>query len=412
LCVNQPSFKLRRVDLGTPMRVLLIKARSHYNALRRFTDEVDRALSARGIETVVADVAETSDAEDLALLSSVGPVDFGFTFFVFGNYVDAESKRSIGEIIGGPMVVQYVDYPLTSCDALAGTASRSAILTVDPSHSDAVHQLFGAQRFAYVGFNPHAAVGEPHPPQSSPAAFAAERPISILFSGSWYAPGVRPWKDMPEYIRKLFNDAADLVLSQEFIPALDAVDTVLRAAGGDPADPQFLVVRMYAFLIHEWVRAMRRHAFFQAAAKVGLPLTICGDGYAQAGIDLNAFDHRDGVDFDTTIALMRQSKVVANVNANFGRGSHERPFTAMLAGAVAASDFSTYYADAFAPGQEIVLYRWTHIEEDLAALRDLLEDPVRLHAIAEAGHANACKNHRWDNRIDAILAAADVCRRA
>jgi hypothetical protein len=394
------------------VRVLLIKALSQYNVLRRFTDEVERALKARGIETVMADVAKTTEADDLALLSSVGPVDFGFTFFVYGNYTDPATKRSIGEIIGGPMVVQHVDYPLTSRGSLLGTAPSSAILTVDPSHVDAVRAVFGADRFAYVGFNPHAAVGEPHPPASSPAAFAAERPISILFSGSWYAPGERPWKDTPEFVCKLFDDAADLALSREFIPALEAVDTVLRAAGAEPSDPQFLVVRMYADLIHEWVRATRRRAFFETAAKVGLPLTICGSDYERAGIDLSSFDCRGSVDSETNIALMRQSKVVANINANFGRGSHERPFTAMLAGAVAASDTSTYYTGAFEPGCEIVLYRWTHLEEDLAALRDLIEDPARLHAIAEAGHANTCANHRWDNRIDTILAAADVCRKA
>jgi hypothetical protein len=394
------------------LRVLLIKALSRYNVLRTFTDEVERALKARGIETVIADVAKTAtEADDLALLSSAGPVDFGFTFLIYGNYADA-AKRSIGEIIGGPMVIQHVDYPLSHRGTLVGTAASSAVLTVDPSHGDAVRQVFGAGRFAHVGFNPHAAVGEPHPPASSPAAFAAERPISILFSGSWYAPGLRPWKDTPEFVCKLFDDAVDLALSLEFIPALDALDTVLRAAGGDPADPQFLVVRMYADLVHEWVRATRRRAFFETAAKVGLPLTVCGEGYEQAGIDLSSFDCRGSVDIETNIALMRQSKVVANINANFGRGSHERPFTAMLAGAVAASDFSTYYADVFAPGREIVLYRWTDLEEDLAALRDLIDDPARLHAIAEAGHANTCANHRWANRIDTILAAADLCRKA
>lgn len=394
------------------MRVLLIKALSRYNVLRDFTDEVDRALCARGIETVVADLALTkTDADDLAILSAAGPVDFGFTFYVYGHYVDP-AKRSIGEIIGAPLVVQHVDYPLTHHDALARTAASSAILTVDPSHVDAIRKVFGPSRFAHVGFNPHAAIGEPHPPASSPAAFAAERPISILFSGSWYAPSAPPWKDFPEFVRKLFDDAADLALSVEFVPALDAIDTVLSSIGADPADPQFLPVRAFAHLTHEWVRASRRRAFFAAAAKVGLPLTIYGEGYDQAGFDRSNFDCRGTIDFDANIALMRQAKMVMNINANFGRGSHERPFTAMVAGAVAASDTSTYYAEQFESGREIVLYRWTHLEEDLAALRDLLGDPARMHEIAEAGHVNACRNHRWDNRIDTILAAAQSCRGA
>ncbi len=349
------------------MRVLLIKALSRYNVLRNFTDEVERALRARGIKTVVADMALTeTDADDLAILSAVGPVDFGFTFFVYGDYVDS-LKRSISQVIGAPLVVQYVDYPLTHRDSLARTAASSAVLTVDPSHVDTIHKVFGPARFTHLGFNPHAAVGEPHPPAASAAAFAAERPISVLFSGSWYAPGTRPWKDFPEFVRKLFDDAADLSLGMEFVPALDAIDTVLRGAGADPADPQFLVVRMLANLTHEWVRSSRRRAFFDAAAKVGLPLTIYGDGFETAGFDPGKFDYRGPVDCDANVALMRQAKMVVNINANFGRGSHERPFTAMVAGAVAASDTSTYYAEQFVLGHEIMLYRWTHLEEDLAA---------------------------------------------
>ena len=78
----------------------------------------------------------------------------------------------------------------------------------------------------------------------------------------------------------------------------------------------------------------------------------------------------------------------------------------MLAGAVAASDFSTYYADQFDAGREMVLFRWQHLEQDLAALRDLAEDPARLFEIAPAGQNKTSRNHRWANRVDAIIAAA------
>ncbi|HEX4370691.1 MAG TPA: glycosyltransferase [Rhizomicrobium sp.] len=392
----------------TPSRVLLIKGVSRYDVLRDFTDAVAAAFQARDIEPVVLDTAPLKTHDEIhEALKAVGPVDFAFTFYILGHYVDPQ-RRTLSELIGAPVVIQYVDYPLSLLEALENTDSSSAILTVDPSHAEAILKLYGPERFAHVGFSPHAGTGEPFALPASAAAFAAGRPIPILFSGTYYRPVDPPWKDFPANIQRAFAEAADYATSQEFVPALDALDATLKRMGLDPnlPDPSIRQVRLLADKVHEWVRALRRHKFFEAAANAGLPLTVYGGGYDD---DLSRFpniDYRGICGFHDAIRLMQQSRMVININANFGRGSHERPFTAMLAGAVAASDFSTYYADQFDAGREMMPFRWRHLEQDLADLRDLVEDPARLFAIAQAGQHKALLNHRWANRIDAIIAAA------
>ncbi|HEX4105487.1 MAG TPA: glycosyltransferase [Rhizomicrobium sp.] len=392
----------------TPSRVLLIKGQSRYDVLRDFIDAVAAAFQARGIEPVVLDSVPLKTHDEISTaLKAVGPVDLAFSFYIFGHYVDPD-RRTLGEIIGAPVVVQYVDYPLSLREALDGTDSTSAILTVDPSHADAIRKLYGPNRFAHLGFNPHAGTGEPFALPASAAEFVAGRPIPIFFSGTYYRPVDPPWKDFPANIRHAFDEAADYAVSQEFVPALDALDTTLKRMGLDPnvPDPSVRQVRLLADKVHEWVRSLRRHRFFEAAAKVGLPLTVYGSGY---DADLPRFpniDYRGLCGFHDAIRLMQQSRMVININANFGRGSHERPFTAMLAGAVAASDTSTYYTEQFDAGREMMLFRWQHLEQDLSKLRDLVEDPARLFAIAQAGQHKTARNHRWANRIDTIIAAA------
>ena len=145
----------------TPSRVLLIKGQSRYDVLRDFTDAVAAALQARGIEPVVLDSAPLKTHDEIfAALKAMGRVDLAFSFYIFGHYVDPQ-RRSLSEIIGAPVVIQYVDYPLSLREALDGTDSESALLTVDPSHADAILKLYGPDRFAHVGFNPHAGTGEP-----------------------------------------------------------------------------------------------------------------------------------------------------------------------------------------------------------------------------------------------------------
>jgi hypothetical protein len=392
------------------MRAVLLKGVSRYDALRVFTDELAGDMREHGIEPVIVDMLGVATDQDIIdRLVAAGKVDLAFTFNVLGHY-SAPDGRSLSNIISAPVVVQHVDYPLTHRDRIEQTPSAHSILTVDPSHVEMLEKLYGKHRFANIRFSPHAAIGKPHRPAETAEAFVAERPIPMLFSGTWYAPTEPQWKQFPEFVAKLFDDAAELALSVEFMPALDAIDTVLDGLGGPGCsqDPQFLPVRLLADLLHEWVRATRRMKFFEAAASAGLPLTVYGEGYEAVLDRFPNIDYRGKADYHKNVELMRQSRIVANINANFGRGSHERPFTAMVAGAVAASDFSTYYADQFEPGREIALYRWSHLTEDLAALKALLEDPVRLYEMAEAGHAKSCANHRWINRIDTILAAAGL----
>ncbi len=102
--------------------------------------------------------------------------------------------------------------------------------------------------------------------------------------------------------------------------------------------------------------------------------------------------------------------MVLNINANFGAGSHERPLTALMAGAAPATDHSRFYEAQFKVGEEIAIYRWKSLHDDLAALGRFSDDPAAVLAMARAGQARVLAEHRWANRIDAILSAAAAAR--
>jgi hypothetical protein len=107
---------------------------------------------------------------------------------------------------------------------------------------------------------------------------------------------------------------------------------------------------------------------------------------------------------------MKRARVVLSINANFGAGSHERPLSALLAGAAAATDHSSFYQQAFALDRELAIFRWMSLPDDLQRVGALAEDPAAAFALARAGHARVLAAHRWTHRLDAILAAADAGR--
>lgn len=390
------------------MRIVLIKGQSGYDALRVFIDDVAAAFTERGYEAVVIDAVAEPDL-DLAFrgAAAAGPTTLVFTFNVLGDYRDPDG-RSLGQVFGAPHVIQYVDYPLTHWVALDRTATDTALLMIDESHVAAISSVYGADHFGFLGFSPHAAVGEAVDIPVGVGAYAATRPIPILFAGTFYEPELPWWESQQPVIRDLFQRAAEIVLAEDWFPALAALDIALAEIGLDPAAPEVVPFRKLATHIHEHVRAVRRRAFLRSADGCGLPIHVYGQGYEPE--DFPNFTHGGPASLREVVGLMGRSRLVVNINANFGAGSHERPLTALLAGAASATDHSSFYEARFVEGQELAVYRWGSLEQDLLALKHLAETPDSLHAMANAGQQRVQAEHRWSSRVETILAAAEAAR--
>ena len=391
------------------MRVVLIKGISEYGVLRLCVDQLGQAFERAGWQVTVIAPTDAQTLADGLTLASAEPADLVFTFGILGDAT--HMGRSIGEVFSAPHVIQYVDYPLSHTAALDNTPANVALLFVDRTHPVAVASVYGAGRFASVGFSPHAALGEAIPVGPDPESFRRDRPIPLLFCGTFFESGARAWRDFPSPAREIYDAAYDLVSSEDWVPALSAVDEALRALGLNPADPALASVRKGATLIHEHVRAERRLALLRATARLGIPLHVCGRGYDRWLGELPNVTYLGPLDVTESLAAMGQARMVLNANANFGAGSHERVLSAMNAGAAVASDTSSFYQSSFRPGQEILLYRWTQLDEDLQRVARIAEDPEAVFALAAAGQARVRKEHLWDHRLPAILAAADSVRR-
>jgi hypothetical protein len=396
------------------MRAILIKGSSAYDALGMFIDAFAQAFAAAGHEPIVIDASAGRGPDfypDLERHAARGPIGLVFTFNVLGDVRDP-AGRFIGDIVAAPHVVQFVDYPPSHLDRLEAMSPNAVLLTVDCSHVETILSTYGPDRFAHVGFSPHAAVGATVSPGPDPAGFAAARPIPILFPGTFQEPDATRWAHMPDGVQRIYEAAVEIALAAAWMPALAALDEAMIALGLDPADKNFAEFRKTTTFVHEYVRAHRRLQVLNTARTLGIPLHVVGKGYDGR---LDAYPNLTfggEVDFAAGLDLMARSRVVLNVNANFGAGSHERPLCGMNAGAAAASDVSAFYAANFKVGEEIVLYRWRDLEAGLAAVAELAKDAEAAFAMAQAGQRRVVAEHRWINRVETVIAAAEAARRA
>ncbi|MGC1301856.1 MAG: glycosyltransferase [Caulobacteraceae bacterium] len=386
------------------MRAVMVKGLSHYGGTRLFVDHAAAAFRGLGFDVEVLDLAGGEDIPGVLRAAARTPTDLVFTINYLGEYRD-EAGRTVAEIFDAPHVVWHTDYIFSHEKRLLATARDTALLLVDPTQVEAIGELFGPDRFAHTGFFPHPAVGLAAPVDEDADAFVRARPIPLLWSGSAPDPGTPPWRDMPPAARQIFDAAFELALSVEWTPPHRALDTVLRSIGLDLADPGLTGIRMGARLVDMQVRLTRRHAFLEALAATGLPLHICGDGWADRMHRFPNAVYEGAVEMTRMTELMRRSRVVLNTNGNFGAGSHERPFSAALAGAAVFSDFSRYYAEAFA-GDEIVLFEWKALDKGMDELVRLTGAPDIAHAMASRAKARVLDEHTWDRRIPLVLDAA------
>ena len=392
------------------MKALLIKGKSAHDVLRLFTDDLAAAFRARGWTVEMIDLEVEADLHrPLDAYGRDTPVDLVFSFGIFGESADGEG-RFVGDLVGAPHVIQYVDYPLSHLTRLEQTSPRAALLMVDESHVAAITSLYGLDRFGAVRFSPHAAVGPTVSPGADAEDFAARRPIRILFPASSYGPPPVGWRDLPAGVQKVFEQAVEIALASDWTAPLDALDQAMSTAGLDPANPDFAAFRKLATYVHEHVRVLRRRQLLDAVVRLDLPVHLVGKGHDPELCRNPNLTLVGEASFGDTLALMAGSRVVLNANANFGAGSHERPLTALNAGAVAATDGSSFYAANFKAGAEMATFRWTRLEEDLAAIDALAEDPGAAFALACAGQARVTQGHLWTHRVDGIIAAAEAAR--
>ena len=393
------------------MRILMMKGQSQYGGTRLFCDHAAAAFGRRGHQVEMLDLGAVANGGPLVLEHAAGGAryDLIFTINIAGEFKDSLG-RTLPDLFGGPHVVWHTDYILSQTARLHGTPKSTAMLLVDPTQVDAVRAIHGADRFDHIGFFPHPAVGEPAPDDPTVEAFIAQRPIEVLWSGGFQKPE-QPWAGFVGPARPVRQDALDLALSVEWIPPHEALDAVLKARGLDLSDPDLRGAREAAGFVDLEVRKTRRFEFLKAVARTDVPVRICGAGWQD---QLHRFKNavfEGPVEMTRMAELMGQSRLVLNTNGNFGAGSHERPFSASVAGAATFSDYSRYYGEVLKAGENIELFRWKDLDAGMAALSALAADPERCFRYARAAKAETLAHHTWDRRIDLILAAGEAVRR-
>lgn len=230
-----------------------------------------------------------------------------------------------------------------------------------------------------------------------------ERPIDIVFTGSWAEPEYWEqymYEEGPEYAEfyhKILNiqlDNPDLTFEEIFEPAIRA-----EAEDADEITDEALR-ETYAHLIcfDMYVRYYFRGELIKALADSGLKITCIGGGWEHLKCshpeNITCFDYTNSLN---CLLQIRQAKVSVNVMPWFKRGAHDRIFNSMLQGAVCFTDSSEYLDTILKDNENCIMWSLNDIPAAAEKLKMALQDTDRLQRIADKGYELAL-SHTWAER--------------
>jgi hypothetical protein len=212
------------------VRILLIKGRSLYDGTRMFIDSAASAFAGAGHEVEVLDLGVVdAPSEALAAYAGTCATDLVFSIRITGEFRD-EAGRTVSQLYSARHIVWHVDYMLGRGRRIEETPASTGLLFIDPTHIDSLRAAYGPEAHPHMGFFPHPGVGEPAADDPDLDAYIANRPIRMLWSGS-FQKAERPWGQFSAIVQKTLNNATDLALSVEWMPPHEAVAQVAPRDG-------------------------------------------------------------------------------------------------------------------------------------------------------------------------------------
>jgi hypothetical protein len=229
------------------------------------------------------------------------------------------------------------------------------------------------------------------------------RDVPLLFSASLHAEpeALRAgWCQHGAAVERSLND---VVAAHDAAPARPLGETVLDVIGRD--DRPIAILASYIAAADLYIRNRQRRALVTTLAH--LPLLVCGKGWeslaAESAVPGKAARFLAAQPAPAAAALMRRAKLVLNPMPAY-YDSHERPFQAMAAGAVAATGPSNLFGVAEFAGALLSLPAAPR--NAAARIEAALADEDALQSVAAAGTRVQAAAHRWDDRARSLIAMA------
>ncbi|WP_411502678.1 glycosyltransferase family protein [Brevibacillus centrosporus] len=386
--------------------IIVFKGSSQYDVLRYFANDLARAFGKFNYEVEIIDLNQ--DHWDEKLISILGSKKVAFFVGLNGVGIQMDlNGESLFTNMKTPFVAYLVDHPMYHINRLESAMHNNVIVScMDVEHINYLRHMGAEFARAFTTlFIPHGSYVNKNDLIS--AKQSADRPIDILFAGSYIDPDeIRSkWKNSSSSILGKVADAiAEEALESECVPIHEITKKILVDKGILLSDSLHLEFWHLLMSVDSYVRNKIRRDIIEHLHTLEYRVDIFGNGWDQLNLASRAnFLINNNMSFLGIQKKMKEAKMTLNITPTIHAGGHERIFTSMLMGSVALSTNNRYLRTNFKHGESILLFSSKNMNELSRVLEEHLKNTEKLNIIAQNGKEIASGEHTWENRALEII---------
>ncbi|MCC7485040.1 MAG: glycosyltransferase family 1 protein [Burkholderiales bacterium] len=370
--------------------MILYRGAFAYDLADAFVEDLAAGFAALGREVVFVDLTDRAGRGARLQEELSRPFECIVSINAIGSRpADAPPGTHFYDSLAAPYVAVLIDHP--ACHLGRLTIGNMIVTSYDRSHVAFLERYFGgARRVAFLPHGGSVAAG---------AGAPGERPIDLLFPGTYSDPDAAfdaLRHAGPPGVFDVLDYVVERLLAADCEPLEEALAAVLADEG---RQDEWRGLCPLMPVVESFVKAHKRREILERLDRAGIAVDILGNGWPAERFRrhrvLPARPYREA------LRLMREAKLVLNMGF-VPDGSHERVFSALLNGALPAADHNPYLDELFGDGRDILLFRWTRLDELPGRLAAALGDRDRLRRHAERAPALAA-DHTWAARAAAIV---------
>jgi spore maturation protein CgeB len=201
-----------------------------------------------------------------------------------------------------------------------------------------------------------------------------------------------------------------MLLKSVPISVVQAADYVLKERCME--DKRFFITVANFFPVSLcYIKTWRRCRLLRELQQLGIDVDIYGSGWEDSTLAQKANMHVHGeIPYKDMLDIIAKAKVIISDEACFNSGAHDRVFTAMLNGTAVVSEYSSYLAEEFSIGDEIFMFGWENIQQELQIVHKLLANDLYREDVARKAYNKVLYRHTWLERAKRMLETVELIK--
>lgn len=374
------------------MRIVLFQGKSRYNLLTFWTDELYKAFKKLDVDVLKVNLIDQGSYQaDLAIALSK-PADLFFSFNGIGGELE---KDSFFTRLMTPFWQFYCDHPFHHVTRLNIQSPYLIPSFTGKEHIEAFNALYLNRLSLEI---PHAGSSLGNIP-----SVHKKRSLPLVLFGSYTPPEEieEKWKGYLPSHRQLLKDQVAKGMETNIFDPFKLLEDTYKENRIHLDSTHLLKLKLIYIELESYFRNYFRKKLLTHFEEIDLPIHLFGDGFEKLETSLH-IKHK-ALPYDEMVATLSDCQIVLGTCPVFPKASHERPLTAMIQGAIAATEKNQFFDKAFTKG-ELLLYTWQNLKELGDSVKELLGNEKKRLEIAERGQKKTLSYYSFNQLAEAIVA--------